>query len=169
MPMDTLVETELREVLAYYDLGTLVDYEKNERGFVNTAYAICTVSPGKRNRYFLRKYKPGIREEELIFEHSLIDHLVAVGAPVARIHRTHLGKSYVHLSEGTDGAASVFYTIFDYLPGEDCFTWVDPILTKDQLSASAAVLARFHIDAGGFTRLGKRSEPKIPRVAARHR
>jgi homoserine kinase type II len=159
--MDSLVETELREVLAYYDLGTLVDYEKNERGFVNTAYAICTVTPGKRNRYFLRKYKRGIREEELIFEHSLIDHLVAVGAPVARIHRTHLGKSYVHLSEGKDGASSFFYTIFDYLPGEDCFTWVNPILTKDQLSASAAVLAQFHIDAGGFTRIGKRKEPKI--------
>ncbi len=159
--MDSPVETELREVLAHYDLGTLVDYEKNERGFVNTAYAIFTLAEGKRNRYFLRKYKRGIREEELNFEHSLIEHLVATGAPVARIHHTRLGKSYLHLSEGTDGAAGVFYTIFDYLPGEDRFTWVNPILTEEQLSASAAVLARFHIDAGGFAPLGRRNEPKI--------
>ncbi len=159
--MDTPLANELREVLAHYDLGELVDYEKNERGFVNTAYAIYTLAAGKRNRFFLRKYKSGIREEELTFEHSLIEHLVAAGSPVARIHHTRQGKSYLYISEGTDENAGVFYTIFDYLPGEDRFTWVDPILTEGQLSASAAVLAQFHIDAGGFTPLGRRNEPKI--------
>jgi hypothetical protein len=30
---------ELMEVLGHYDLGELVEFEKNERGFVNTSFA----------------------------------------------------------------------------------------------------------------------------------
>ena len=62
LPMDSPVIAELREVLAEYDLGELVECEKNERGFVNTAYAICMLAGGERRRYFLRKYKTGIGE-----------------------------------------------------------------------------------------------------------
>lgn len=159
--MDSPVATELREILAHYDLGELVDYEKNERGFVNAAYAIYTRAAGEPKRYFLRKYKRGTGEEELLFEHSLIEHLVAAGAPVARIYPTRSGKSYLHRFERTDDTKGVFYTIFDYLPGEDRFTWVDPILTEGELWSSAAVLAQFHINACSFTPLGKRDEPKI--------
>ena len=76
-PMDSPIAAELKEVLAQYSLGELIDYEKNERGFVNTAYSIYTHASGERHHYFLRKYKRGIEEQELIFEHSLIEHLVA--------------------------------------------------------------------------------------------
>ncbi len=89
--MDDSVADELREILSHYDLGELVDCEKNERGFVNTSYAICMMAAGERRRFFLRKYKQGIGEEELRFEHSLIEHLVEAGAPVARIHHTRSG------------------------------------------------------------------------------
>jgi homoserine kinase type II len=159
--MDPPTVAELRRVLEHYDLGELVEYEKNDRGFVNTAYAICTVAAGERRRYFLRKYKPGIQEEELIFEHSLIEHVAAAGSPVARIHHTRSGKSYLQVLDEADGASSVYYTVFDYLPGEDQFTWINPVLTEQQLAASARVLAQFHIDAAGFTPLGRRLEPKI--------
>ncbi len=158
--MDSPAAAELRQVLANYDLGELVDFEKNDRGFVNTAYVIFTLAGEQRKRYFLRKYKRGIAEEELIFEHSLIEHL-AGGAPVARIHRTRSGKSYLRCTEGEDDASPVFYTIFDYLPGDDRFTWVDPILTEQELANSAAVLARLHMGGAGFTPLGNRVEPKI--------
>lgn len=159
--MDSSAVAELREVLAQYDLGELTDYEKNERGFVNTAYCIYTFAAGDRHRYFLRKYKRGIGEQELVFEHSLMEHLVAEGAPVARIYHTKEGKTYLHRFEGTDDAAGVFYTIFEYLPGEDCFTWVDPILNEAQLCSSAALMAQFHFVVGGFTPLGRRNEPRI--------
>ncbi len=159
--MDSPVVTELKDVFAHYDLGELVDYEKNERGFVNTAYAIYVLNGGERKRYFLRKYKQGIGEEELRFEHSLIEHLVAAGSPVARIHHTRSGKTYLHCREADDDTTGVFYTVFDYLPGEDRYSWVDPILTEAQLVDSASVLAQFHIDAGGFVPNGKRVEPRI--------
>jgi len=159
--MDSSVATELRQVLAHYALGELDDYEKNERGFVNTAYVIYTLAAGERHRYFLRKYKRGIGEQELLFEHSLMEHLVAAGAPVARIYHTQSGKSYLHRYEGPEDAGGVFYTLFEYLPGEDCFTWVDPILNEAQLTSAAAVLAQFHVDVGGFIPLGQRNEPRI--------
>jgi homoserine kinase type II len=159
--MDSPISSELKEILSHYDLGELVDYEKNERGFVNTAFAIDTSDRGERRRFFLRKYKRGIREEELQFEHSLIGHMVACGLPAARIYPTRAGSTYLQRFEGADDATGVFYTIFDYLPGEDRFTWVDPVLSEAELAASAAVLAQFHIATGGFTPLGRRLEPKI--------
>ncbi len=161
MLIDSPVTAELQEILAQYDLGELVDYEKNERGFVNTAYAIFTLQGGERKRYFLRKYKRGIGEEELLFEHSLLEHLVAAGAPVARIHHTRSGKSYLHRLEDAEDRDGFFYTVFDYLPGEDRFTWVNPILTEAELSDSARVLAKLHIDAGTFIPLGRRAEPRL--------
>ena len=100
---------ELKNILAQYNLGELVDLEKNERGFVNTAFAIDTVQNGERRRFFLRKYKRGIKEEELQFEHSLIDHLVETGAcPAARIYRTRSGVSYLHHFEGPEDTAGSF-------------------------------------------------------------
>jgi homoserine kinase type II len=159
--MDSSISSDLREILSHYDLGELVDYEKNERGFVNTAFAIDTLDRGTRRRLFLRKYKRGIHEEELQFEHSLIGHMVACGLPAARIYPTRAGKSYLQRFEGADDAVGVFYTIFDYLPGEDRYTWVDPVLNDAELYASGAVLAQFHIAAGSFTPRGRRMEPKI--------
>ena len=152
---------EINNVLSHYDLGELVDYEVNERGFVNAAFAINTLLAGDCRRFFLRKYKRGVQEEELQFEHSLIDHLVTIGVPVAQILRTRAGLSYFHLQEGPADDPGIFYTIFDYLPGEDRFTWVDPRLTGAELSASGALLARFHIASAGFTPSGRRAEPKI--------
>lgn len=152
--MSTDPARELQDVLAHYDLGELVEFEKNERGFVNTSYCIRTRAGGERHRYFLRKYKRGIREDELLFEHSLIEHLVASGSPVARIHHTRTGQTYLQ-------RRGAYYTIFDFLPGEDRFTWVDPVLNSSQLAASAAVLARLHSDACGCLPRGSRSEPRI--------
>ncbi len=159
--MDSPVTVEINDILTQYDLGELVDYEKNERGFVNTAFAIYTLASGERRRYFLRKYKRGIGEDELQFEHSLIEHLVEAGAPVARIHSTRDGKTYLHRFEAGDDCVGVFYTIFDYLPGEDRYTWVDPILSQAEISASAVVLAGFHIACRSFIPLGRRLEPRI--------
>jgi homoserine kinase type II len=159
MPSD--VALEIQDVLSHYNLGELFDFEKNERGFVNTAFAIETLLDGERRRFFLRKYKRGVREEELQFEHALIDHLIETGVPAARIHRTRSGKTYLHRSGSSQDSLGVFYTIFDYLPGEDRFTWVDPVLSEAELSASGVVLARFHIAGAGFTPAGRRTEPKI--------
>ena len=160
--MDNEQTIELREILQHFDLGELATLEKNERGFVNTSFAIDTVRDGQPARYFLRKYKRGIREEEIQFEHSVIEHLLAAGSPpVARIHPTHQGKTYYRRFEGEQDEQGIFYAIFDYLPGEDRYTWVGPNCTDEELRASAQVLAQYHSAVSRLTPKGRRAEPKI--------
>ena len=157
--MDLQVASELRMVLEQYDLGKLVWYEKNERGFVNVGFAIETDAA---RRYFLRKYKRGIKEAEIQFEHSLINHLVAEQfPPVARLYPTRAGLTYLHRLENDQDSEGVFYAIFDYLPGEDRFTWVDPDCTPEELKNAAITLAQFHNATSHFAPQRQRVEPKI--------
>jgi homoserine kinase type II len=153
---------ELEKVLQNYDLGELVNLVQDERGYVNTGFAIETISGGRRTRYFLRKYKQGIREEEIQFEHSVIEHLASSQAcPVARLQKTRLGQTYVHHFEGLEDKQGVFYAIFDFLPGEDKYTWVGPRCQEEELSNSALVLAQFHNSIYNLQPRGRRAEPKI--------
>ena len=147
------------EVLGHYDLGELAEFERNERGFVNTSFAIQTLAGGVMTKRFFRKYKVGVKEEELLFEHSVVERLVAHGSPpVARIARTREGKSFVMRTEGDD---RVFYAIFDYLPGDDRYTWVAPRCTRSELVSAAQVLAQFHSAVSNLKPAGQRAEARI--------
>lgn len=161
--MNTTSLTELAEILNHYQLGQPERSELNDRGFVNTSYAITTNGPeGKQKTYFLRKYKPGIKEDELIFEHTLMRHLYKKGVcPIAWVYPTHSGRPYLERHE-TDGShESRFYAIFDFLPGDDRYTWVYPRCTPPEIENSAAVLARFHSALVDLTPQGQRYEAKI--------
>jgi homoserine kinase type II len=164
--MKTDPESELQAVLAHYDLGSLYRNERDARGTVNTSFFIDTLKGAVPGRYFLRRYKPGIRPEEIVFEHALIDHLTARGTcPVARVHRTRDGASFVHLDTPAVGGA--FYAIFDYLPGEDRYTWVNPRCTPRELRAAGRLLAQFHSDVATLAAPGRRAEPKIAELLPR--
>jgi homoserine kinase type II len=155
--------TELAEILSHYDLGQPIGSELNDRGFVNTSYAITTASSqGERNTYFLRKYKPGIQEDELIFEHSLMRHLANKGVcPVAWVHPTRAGMPYLLRYEGEVDIQPRYYAIFDFLPGEDRYTWINPRCTPAEISNSAGVFARFHRALFDWSPEGVRFEAKI--------
>jgi len=158
--MTTDSANELREVLAQYNLGTLLASDRDERGTVNTSFFIDLQKDGAPRRYFLRRYKPGIRPEEIVFEHALIDHLSARGScPVARVHRTRSGATYLRL--GSPAGESAYYAVFDYLPGEDRYTWVDPRCTARELRGAGRLLAQFHSDVASLKAPGRRAEPKI--------
>jgi homoserine kinase type II len=149
---------ELNAVLDHYDLGDLHETEKDQRGTVNTSYVIDLQKDGLPARYFLRRYKAEIHREEIVFEHALIDHLSARGnCPVARVHRTRDGASFIEL----DVAGRAYYAIFDYLPGEDRYTWVNPRCTSHELQAAGTLLAQFHSDAATLKAPGQRAEAKI--------
>lgn len=155
-------EQELRTILSHYHLGELVDYEKDTRGYVNTSFAIHTLLDGKKSRYFLRRYKPGIQEHELQFEHSLVNHLVARKAPpVARIHRTLEGCTYLRVDSEQPGQPPTFYAIFDFLTGEDRYTWINPKCNEPEVRSSAQVLAQFHQAVSDLEPEGLRVEPNI--------
>lgn len=154
--------SELNAILENYDLGELIELELNERGYVNTSFAIKTVKDGVRSKYFLRKYKTGIRLEELVFEHALIAHLSAAGLPpVARLHHTRNGETFVHSTAEEGGQTGAYYAIFDFLPGEDRYTWVSPHCTPAEVRNAAILLAQFHQVVSRFSPQGKRGEGGI--------
>jgi homoserine kinase type II len=74
------VTEHLRDILSvHYDIGGLTDIRKLDRGYVNASYLIMTAKEKHETRHFLRRYKRGIREEELRFEHSIVKHLMKKG------------------------------------------------------------------------------------------
>ena len=153
---------ELRDILRHYDLGELTGLERNERGFVNLSFAIDVIKDGTPSRYFLRKYKRGIREEEIEFEHSVIERLVRVGSPpVARLHPTREGKTYLRRFAGSQDRDGAFYAIFDFLPDDDRYTWVRPRCQPAEIRNSGIVQAQFHRALNGFAPRGRRAEAKI--------
>jgi homoserine kinase type II len=157
--VNTSTFLELEAILAFYDLGTLADLERNERGYVNASFAINTLRDGQKRRYFLRRYKRGIREEELVFEHAVIDHLVEKNfTRVARVMKTSKGRSYVRL-EGERGP--VFYAIFEFLQGEDKYTWINPACEQREIRSAASLLAEFHNAVFDWFPRGQRYEPVI--------
>jgi homoserine kinase type II len=160
--METSHWSELKSILAQYDLGDLVGFERDERGTVNTSFAIQTQKDGINNRYFFRRYKRGVRTEELQCEHSIINHLLSNHFDiVARVYPTREGSTYVWRREEDGEPEGVFYAIFSFLPGDDLYTWIDPVCSPSEIASSAQVLARFHRALEGYTPLGSRVETKI--------
>ena len=160
--MLTAPDTELNEVLSHYDLGQLAAHERDRRGTVNTSYFIDMLHGGRLRKYFLRRYKLGIRREEILFEHALIGHIFRQQAcPVARVHPTRAGETFIHRPDLEAGGQGAFYAVFDYLPGEDRYTWVGPRCTPRETRNAGALLARFHRAVSTLTPPGKRVEPKI--------
>jgi homoserine kinase type II len=149
---------DLKLVLEHYDLGMLQESERDRRGTVNTSFFIDTIKDGRCGRYFLRRYRTGILRDEIRFEHALIHHLSAQGGcPIARVHATRRGETVVE----HNGA---FYAVFDYLPGQDRYTWVRPRCTLHELRAAGRLLAQFHSDVATFRAPGHREEPRILRL-----
>ena len=162
---------EIVDILKHYDIGYLVDQEQDERGYNNISFSIVTEKFGSRFKYFLRRYKTGINQSEIEFEHSIIKHLKSKGFNlVAGIIETRQGHSYLPRVE--DGLR-VFYTIFEYLEGGDKYTWVDPVCSPSELSHAASILAQFHSAVADLNPKGRRIEARIlellPLIAERIR
>ncbi len=153
---------EIEHILEYYPIGHLDYYKQDERGYCNTNFAIKTEQQGQRQKYFFRRYKSEIKEEELRFEHSLIDHLVKCNFDlVPKLIKTRDGNSYVRQYDDADPGTPVFYAIFEFLDGEDRYTWVNPHCSEGEIINAASALARFHQTVYGFSPEGKKYQPKI--------
>jgi len=154
----------LKELISkYYNIGDLVDVKKLDRGYVNVSYEIDAVKNNKRNKYFLRRYKRGIREEEVKFEHALIKHLMEKEFNIAAsIVLKNDGKSYIKEIENiNDEKEEAYFAIFTFLEGEDKYTWDNPVCNENELKSSASVLAQYHSKIYDFEPQGKRYEPRI--------
>lgn len=161
-PVNAAVYSEISEVLTHYDLGELVQFEQNLLGYNNTNFGIRTEKQGASKGYFFRRYKAEILPEEIVFEHAVIDHLLDQDiCQVARVHRTKDAGTF-HVRQADDRSSPpVYYAVFDFLEGEDRYTWIDPHLSLAEVKNAAEVLAHFHHAVAGFSPPGRRVEPKI--------
>ncbi len=143
----------------YYNLGDMTACEQLYLGYNNESYIIEVESKGEKESYFFRSYHRGIQEEEILFEHAIIDHLVRKEIRlIASVIPCKDGKTYVKRFEGGESA---FYAAFSLLPGDDPYTWVNPQPSEHDLKGAAAVLAQFHQAVDEFTPQGRRHEAKI--------
>ncbi len=160
-PVQAAVYAEISEVLEHYDLGQLIQFEQNLLGYNNTNFVIETEKHGETKNYFFRSYKQEILAEEIIFEHAIIEHLLAQDIwQVARVHRTRNGDTFVIRRPG-DLSKPAYYAIYEFLDGEDRYSWIDPQLSSQEVRETAGVLARLHHAVVDFNPPGRRVEPKI--------
>ncbi len=154
----------LKTMLAeHYDIGELVNVKKLDRGYVNVSYEIETKRGRRTKKYFLRRYKRGIREDEIKFEHSIVTHLTKRGFSLsAPVVKTGQNTTYVKQFENTGEAREeMYFAVFEFLTGEDKYTWDNPACSQSELEDSARVLARYHAAVSGLQYEGRRFEPKI--------
>ena len=141
-----------------YDIGRVDEVYEIFGGYINRSFGIVVQTNQGSKDYFLRKYKRGIAVNEVKFEHSLINHCVAKGLTVAaRVIANRKNKTYVKPSN----SRSIF-AVYEYLMGEDKYTWDNPTLNDAEYSSAAKMLANFHNAARDFDPKGlKRKEAKI--------
>lgn len=150
---------QLKDIISKnYAIGDLINYEQIHLGSVNKSFIIKTAAKGKKEKYFLRKYKFGKNEDEIEFEHSIIKHLKKKRFDlVAGLIHTRDRKTFVNQYNDRN----YFYAVFEILTGEDRYSWVNPDCSKKDLKNAAFVLARFHNMIFDLEPDQKRCEPKI--------
>ncbi|MCB8815921.1 phosphotransferase enzyme family protein [Desulfosporosinus shakirovi] len=159
-----LIRNQIVDALQSYDLGIVTAVFEIFGGYVNRSFGIYTEKDGKQCEYFVRKYKYGITAPEIIFEHLMIDYSKAHGLDIAAgLIRTKDGATFVKKIEGVNGnGTDIYFAVYEFLEGDDLYTWDTPNLNDEEYASAAEVLATFHNAARDFDPQGlERIEPKI--------
>jgi len=151
-----------RLVDRWYPLGNVVHIKQSFAGYVNKSFAVWIEKNGCLTKYFLRQYNPGIAEAEIRFEHALIRHLRDNGFTQAADVISGLdGITFVG-GDDTD-AGGYYWALFEFLEGEDKYSWTRTNLTDAEFKNSAKMLTRMHHAGCNFIKpLGAdRAQPRI--------
>jgi homoserine kinase type II len=153
-----LREQIVEVVETYYDIGKVVDAYEIFGGYVNRSFGVIVERDNVQKYYFLRKYKLGRSDEEIMFEHALITHSISHGLTIcAGLVFTKNRSTYVKPTISKNK-----FAIYRYLEGEDKYSWDNPIMEDEEYAGSAEVLAKFHYSTASFDPRGlQRAEPKI--------
>jgi homoserine kinase type II len=160
------IEQAVVDVLNHhYNLGEIISISQLFGGYVNQSFAVVTQNGKERKTYFVRRYKQGIMDNEVKLEHSYIQHICQNGIhEAANIIEAQPGITFVksrvaHVDQ--EDQESVF-AVYDFLIGEDRYTWDHPHCNKGELKNAVSLMARIHGAGCGYdaTRFA-REEPKI--------
>jgi homoserine kinase type II len=160
---DTLENSFLREqivevVEGFYEVGKVVDAYEIFGGYVNRSFMVSIEKNGVSEQYFVRKYKLGITENEILFEHALVRHAMHNGFNLlAGVITARDGNTYVSPEISRNK-----FALYQFLQGEDKYTWDNPLMEDSEYVSAAEVLALFHSAAADFDPNGLgRVEPGI--------
>ncbi len=139
------VQNQIKNILdRWYDRGKPVRVQQISGGYCNKSYAVWLEKEGKHTKYFLRQYNPNIAEKEVRFEHALIRHLrnnsFALAADVIGCQE---GGTFVRIDDDNIGHPT-YWGLFEFLSGEDKYTWTQTDLADEELTSSAEILAQLH-------------------------
>lgn len=125
---------DLADLIAHYDVGTLVSAKGIAEGVSNSNWLIET----DRDRFILTMYERRIELDDLPFFLGLLDHLSAAGCPVPRTIHDREGAGWRML----DGKA---IALIEFLPGVSVER-----PTPAQAHAVGAALAGLHRASTGY-------------------
>lgn len=148
----------------HYDIGRVVLVYEVFGGYVNRSFAIICEKDGQKREYFVRKYKVTAFDEDVALEHKLINYAIDKGfKEAAHIHVAKDGKTFAKIKEIIGGKPNTrIFAVYEFLGGEDKYTWIDNVCTPTELHNLGALLARLHnctrdFDPGPVNK----AEPKI--------
>ncbi len=142
---DTLENSFLREQIVeviegFYDLGRVRDAFEIFGGYINRSFGVIVEKDGVEKNYFVRKYKLEITDQEIRFEHALVTHALDNGfALLAAIVRNRTGGTFVSPEISRNK-----FAVYQYIEGEDKYTWDNPLMQDSEYASAGEVLARFH-------------------------
>ncbi len=166
----TFLRTQIKEVVEQnYDLGEVKEVYEIFGGYVNRSFGVICEKDGKRNDYFVRKYKAKFNSEanpdDILYEHNLINYCLEHGLKeAAKVYVSKNGTTMVSLVDQDETGKDLkrYFAVYDYLEGEDRYTWINNENSPDEFRNLGALQARFHNFGREFNpgKLAK-AEPKI--------
>lgn len=149
----------------HYALGELLHCAELHGGYVNRSFATLAKINDSQIKYLIRRYNPAVAENEIRFEHALISYLKKNGFDLAAgVICSKRGATYVKQERTIAGSAhDDFWAVFEFLEGEDRYTWTDTNIAPEDLISAAEVLADFHAAGQNFhaPHGAERNQPKI--------
>ncbi len=129
-----------------YDLGNLTRVKEVFGGYYNKSYEVWMLMHGHTHRYFLRLYNPQTVKNEILFEHALLNHLSSKGFTLlAAIVPCRNHDTVVCTSPPENyREEKAFWALFEFLEGEDKYSWTYTSLTKKELISAAKIFAHLH-------------------------
>ncbi|PKM81218.1 MAG: homoserine kinase [Firmicutes bacterium HGW-Firmicutes-14] len=156
---------QIKEVLNNnYNLGKITEIYEIFGGYINRSFGIYSEKEGEKLEFFVRKYSKGKQEKEVLLEHNMLIHAKKNGLDIAAAPiRARNDKTYFKLTEDTgDEKLDWYFAVYEFLGGEDKYTWVENELTDEAYASSAEAIATFHNAVKDFDPNGmERVEPGI--------
>ncbi|MCP4106303.1 MAG: phosphotransferase [Desulfobacteraceae bacterium] len=158
----------------HYEIGELTQLEQNMRGYVNLNYGIEAFQNSGTSRYWLRCYRRGTVKQKIRVEHALINELVRKDFKFCPgLIPAKDGRTFVEIGYPVDDKLwqYCYIAVFDYLNGEDKYTWNKCLCSDRELANAAKMLALFHSNIYGWQGPGNWRGPtvieKVSRIPAK--